>query len=247
MSLADTLLAARLANRQVTTPVEAPADPYAVQDEVTRRLGWEPLGWKIAATTPAMQARLRMSEPIRGRSFRRFATAEPAEFQHADLLDPLLEAEFFITLAADIPRGTPLDAIIPHIARIQAGVEIAECRFPMSALPAPAAIIADGCANGRYVFGPDIPAGTDLAAMPVTIHVNGTLRREGHGHDVMDHPLNPLAWLSRHVALRAGETISTGSTTGMLPAHAGDIAEIRFGALPPMRIAFLRKTPSAPH
>lgn len=239
MSLADILLAARLANRQITTPVEPPSDPYAVQDEVTRRLGWEPLGWKIAATTPAMQARLRMREPIRGRSFRRFATTAPGDFHHAELLDPLVEAEFFVTLAADIPQGAPLAAIIPNIARIQAGVEIAECRFPMSALPTPAAIIADGCANGRYVFGPEIPAGTDLAAMPVTIHVNAALRRQGLGSDVMDHPLNPLAWLARHVELRAGETISTGSATGMLPARAGDIAEIRFGPLPPMRITFL--------
>jgi 2-keto-4-pentenoate hydratase len=247
VSLADTLLAARLANRQVATPVEPPADPYAVQDEVTRRLGWEPLGWKIAATTPAMQARLRMDEPIRGRSFRRFATTAPAEFIHAELLDPLVEAEFFVTLAADIPQHMPLADIIARIARIEAGVEIAECRFPMAALPAPDAIIADGCANGRYVFGPAIPPGTDVAAMPVTVTVDGKPRRTGHGHDVMGHPLHPLAWLARQVPLRAGETISTGTATGMLPVRAGETIEARFGDLPPIRIAFLRNPPMPPH
>ncbi len=247
MSLADTLLAARLANRQITMPVTPPAEPYAVQDEVTRRLGWETLGWKIAATTPAMQARLRMDQPIRGRSFRRFATTAPAEFIHAELLDPLVEAEFFVTLADDIPLHTSLAGIIARIARIEAGVEIAECRFPLTALPAPAAIIADGCANGRYVFGPAIPPGTDLAAMPVTVTVDGAARRSGHGHDVMGHPLRPLEWLARHVPIRAGETISTGSATGMLAVRTGETIEARFGELPPIRIAFLRKPPDRPH
>ena len=238
MNLAEILAEARRANRQITTPIQPPEDGYGVQDEVTRLLGWEPLGWKIAATTPAMQARLRMSEPIRGRSFRRFATTAPARFRHAELLDPLVEAEFFVTLAADIPRGASLAEITPHITRIQAGVEIAECRFPMSALPAPQAILADGCANGRYVFGPDIMPGSDLAAMPVSVTVNGTPRRQGHGADVMGHPLAPLEWLARHVALRAGETISTGTATGMLPAHAGDMMEVRFGHLPPIALHF---------
>ncbi len=238
MSLAGMLAEARRANRQITAPIDPPTDGYAVQDEVTRLLGWEPLGWKIAATTPAMQARLRMSEPIRGRSFRRFATTAPARFRHADLLDPLVEAEFFVTLADDIPRGATLDQITPNIARVQGGVEIAECRFPMAALPGAQAILADGCANGRYVFGPDIPPGTYLAAMPVEILVHGALRRRGSGADVMGHPLAPLAWLAGHVALRAGETISTGTTTGMLPAQPGDAMEVRFGQLPAMHLAF---------
>ena len=238
MSLVETLLAARVEGRRIATPVEPPADPYAIQDEVTRRLGWAPLGWKIAATTPDMQARLRMHEPIRGRSFRRFATASPARLARAELLDPLVEAEFFVTLARDIPRGTALAGIIPHIARIQAGVEVAECRFPMAALPAPAAVIADGCANGRYVFGPDIPPGTDLPAMPVRVLVNGRERRTGTGADVMGHPLRPLEWLAGHVGLHAGETISTGSATGMLPARAGDAVLVCFGDLQPIEIAF---------
>ena len=235
-ALAGMLAEARREGRQISTAVEPPADPYAVQDEVTRLLGWEVLGWKIAATTPVMQARLRMSEPIRGRSFRRFAVSGPARFRHADLLDPLVEAEFFVTLAADAPRGAKLADI--QIARIQAGIEIAECRFPMASLPAPAAILADGCASGRYVFGPDIPAGTDLAAMPVEVWVNGARRRTGSGADVMGHPLAALEWLAAQVALRGGETISTGSATGMLPARMGNVIEARFGALPPIRIDF---------
>lgn len=236
MNLAQALADARRAGRQIIGPVEAPADGYAVQDEVTRLLGWEPLGWKIAATTPAMQSRLRMTEPIRGRSFRRFAVQAPARFEQAALLDPLVEAEFFVTLAADAPRGARLADI--RIARIQAGVEIAECRFPMAALPAQSAILADGCANGRYVFGPDIPTGTDLAGMGVEVWVNGARRRIGQGADVMGHPLAPLEWLAGHVPLIAGETISTGSATGMLPARTGDRMEIRFGALPPIMLDF---------
>lgn len=42
-----------------------------------QRRGWEPPGWKIAATTPAMQKRVESDEPIRGRTYARHGHAAP--------------------------------------------------------------------------------------------------------------------------------------------------------------------------
>ena len=82
-----------------------------------------------------------------------------------------------------------------------------------------------------------------LAAVKVALEVDGVLRREGSGADVMGDPLQPLLWLAderRHWGdgLFAGETISTGSMTGMLPIRAGQRVCARFGDLATVEIAF---------
>ena len=226
---------------------ETAAQAYAVNRVVAERLGWEPLGWKIAGTTNAVRGKLGLDGPIYGRTFRRFECASPAQFKAAELLDPLVECEFFVTLARDLPpRETPwtMPEVIDAIAEVHAGIEVAECRYRRGALPALPAILADGSASGRYVFGGAIANWRDgLAGVKVALEVDGVLRREGCGADVMGDPLQPLLWLAderRHWGdgLFAGETISTGSMTGMLPIRAGQSVCARFGDLATVEIAF---------
>ena len=56
-------------------------EAYAVNQTVAERLGWEPLGWKIAGTTDAIRGKLQLDGPIYGRTFRRFACTSPARFK----------------------------------------------------------------------------------------------------------------------------------------------------------------------
>lgn len=248
--LATLLAEARRNARQIHNlpPELVPAtvdDAYATNRLVAERLGWETLGWKIAGTTPAMREKLRVPGPIYGRTYRRFAAASPAILGHAELLDPLVECEFFVTLAHDLPpRTTPwtMAEVIDAVASVHAGIEVAECRFPMADLPALPAILADGSASGRYVFGDAIAhwrAG--LASIPVEMEVDGTVRRHGTGADVMGDPLAPLLWLAEERrrwgdGLRAGEMISTGSTTGMFPVRPGQYIRAAFGGQAEVRI-----------
>lgn len=208
------------------------AEGYQANALVAETLGWPLLGWKIAATTPVMQQRLRTTEPIYGLTYARFETASPARFRRDELLDPLIECEFFFRLGRALPaRSEPYnsDEVADAVAAVHAGVEVAECRFPLNGLPAIPAILADGAASGRYVVGREITAWRtrDLAAMPVTLEVNGTIRRSGTGADVMGDPIAPLVWLANARSalgdgLAAGALISTGTATGMLLANAGD-------------------------
>ncbi|MBY0331557.1 MAG: fumarylacetoacetate hydrolase family protein [Acetobacteraceae bacterium] len=250
-ALARVLAAARRDGQQVAAlpahlvPGDA-EEAYAVQARVAALLGWPPLGWKIAGTNEIMRTRLGQPEPILGRSFARFLRASPAVLTHAALLDPIVEAEIMLRLGRDLPpRAAPWtrDEIADAVAAAHAGIEVAECRLPMEPRPAHTAIIADGSGNGHYVIGPAIPAGTDLAALPVAVLVNGRERRTGTGAEVMGDPLLALAWLAnRRNALGDGlvarEWISTGTCTGMLAARAGDVVEARFGDLPPVQVTF---------
>jgi 2-keto-4-pentenoate hydratase len=251
-ALVDLLVGARRDARQLGSLAgdlvpETEEQAYAVNHAVAERLGWEPLGWKIAGTTANVRGKLGLDGPIYGRSFRRFKYASPARFRHAELLDPLVECEFFVTLGRDLPpREAPwsMPEVIDAIAEVHAGIEVAECRYARGALPPLPAILADGSASGRYVFGNRIENWRDgLAAMTVALEVDGVLRREGTGADVMGDPLRPLQWLAdarRHHGdgLFAGETISTGSMTGMLPIRAGQRVRARFGNAAAVEITF---------
>lgn len=250
--LADLLAEARRDVRQIAAlPADlVPAtadDGYQVNAMVVERLGWEPLGWKIAGTTEAVRAKLRLDGPIYGRTFERFAVPSPARFRTAELLDPLIECEFFFTLARDLPvRAMPwtMPEIMDAVDAVHAGIEIAECRFPTKAMPPLPAVFADGSASGRYIFGDPIEnwrAG--LADVEVRLSVDGECVRRGTGADVMGDPLTPLLWLAEERrrwgdGLRRGETISTGSTTGMLPVRNARHVRAEFGPTAAVEITF---------
>ena len=251
-ALAEMLAAARREARQLDgLPAELlPAtteEGYAVNGLVAQKLGWDVLGWKIAGTTPAMREKLRVTDPIYGRTYRRFVASSPARLSRAELLDPLVECEFFVTLARDLsPREEPwtMDEVADVVASVHAGIEVAECRIRMGNLPPLPGILADGSASGRYVFGDEIKDWRSrIATMPVVLEVDGAHRRHGSGADVMGDPLAPLLWLAnerRHWGdgLRAGEMVSTGSTTGMLPVKGGQTVRARFGDFAEVHIMF---------
>jgi 2-keto-4-pentenoate hydratase len=172
---------------------------------------------------------------------------DPAWFRHGDLLDPLVECEFFVTLADDLPaRDTPwsLDEVRVAVGTVHAGIEVAECRFPNAGLPPLPAILADGAASGRYVYGDEIATWRDgLADVDVVLEIDGEARRRGSGRDVMDDPILPLHWLAetlrkRGRGLSAGEMVSTGSCTGMLPVRPGQRVVARFGDSASVGISF---------
>lgn len=252
--LAQTLAAARREGRQIAAADPAwqqlgEDDAYRVMLGVAERLQWEPLGWKIAGTNPQMQQRLRTDGPVMGRSFRRHLCASPATLPFAGLLDPIVECEFFFRMGHTLaPRPQPyaLAEVGACVEAVFLGVEVAECRFLRTQLPAMPALIADGFAAGRYVQGPRLNDWQRVLAKPVhvTVHRGGELRAEGRSSDVMGHPLNAVAWLANRlsrlgVALGRGELVSSGSCTGLVRARPQERVEARFASLGSVAIDFL--------
>ena len=76
----------------------------------------------------------------------------------------------------------------------------------------------------------------DLAAVKGTASINGKKVGEGHGRDVMGHPLDALTWIANHLASRGlglwrSDVVITGSLVTSKFPKAGDIVRFEAGVL----------------
>lgn len=253
-TLASLLTALRRDGRQQSglDPALVPADAeaaYGVAAEVADALGWPVGGWKIAANSREMQRRLRAAEPIFGRVFAPFLLRSGVTLAHKDLLHPIVECEYAVRLAEDLPpREEPYteDDVADAVAAIHPAIEVAQCRFVHdSAFPPLPAVLADGSGSGSLVLGPPITdwQDRDLESEAVVLRVDGTERRRGTAGEAVEHPIVPLTWLANRLTrsglwLRAGDVVSTGTCTGMLLARPGETHEADFGAFGKVSVRF---------
>ncbi|WP_225125619.1 fumarylacetoacetate hydrolase family protein [Bradyrhizobium sp. IC3123] len=132
-----------------------------------------------------------------------------------------------------------MDEVGDAVVSLHPGIELAECRFIHdAAFPPMPAIMADGSGSGTIVLGEPIAdwRSRDVATQDVVLNCNGIERRRGSAAEAIDHPLVPLAWLANElsrtgIGLKAGQTISTGTLTGMLRPKAGETYVADFGPL----------------
>ena len=116
-------------------------------------------------------------------------------------------------------------------------MELAECRFIYDErFPPLSAILADGAGAGSLCVGAPINDWrvANIIDQPVTLSRNGTVVRQGTAREALDDPMIPLTWLAKQlsrtgVGLTTGQTIRTGTLTGMLKACAGDTFVADFG------------------
>jgi len=224
---AAAILAARR-DRVLLLPLgaAAPADVaagYAAQREIAEALGAiPPAGFKIGATTKQMQAYLGLTGPAAG-----FVPAEGLQqgagrFRFADLIAPGVECEVGLRLGTDLPAGPcTRDEAAAAVAEVFAAIEIVEKRYNDLAELGTPTLIADQVFHRAGVLGAPAEGwrGADLGAIRGRMTVDGTLRGEGAGADLLGHPFEALAWLAASPAaqvfggLRAGQVVFLGSVT----------------------------------
>jgi 2-keto-4-pentenoate hydratase len=224
---ADAILAARR-ERRILAPLgaAAPADVaagYAAQREVAAALGAiPPAGFKIGATTRQMQAYLGLAGPAAGFVPKAGLQPSPGGFRYAELIAPGVECEVGLRLGADLPAGPCTRAeAAAAVAEVFAAIEIVEKRYNDLAELGTPTLIADQVFHRAGVLGPPAAGwrGADLGAIRGRITVDGALRGEGVGADLLGHPFEALAWLAASPAaavfggLRAGQVVFLGSVT----------------------------------
>jgi 2-oxopent-4-enoate/cis-2-oxohex-4-enoate hydratase len=237
----DYLLESRARHRAVAPLSETHGEltlpqAYAIQDalraELERR-GQRSIGWKVAATSPATQAVVGVTDPVAGFLFPEQypSGAEVAASEFAEMIVELEVAFRMRTGLAgpDITAATALAAV--------------ECLMPAFELPdwlltgKPRAgdFVANSILAHAVVLGRPFTelAGVDLAQEHVVYEHNGEIVGSHRTAEVMGNPLNALAWLAnnlagRGIALQPGDVVMSGSISKLLRPKAGDTIRARF-------------------
>ncbi len=224
---AEAILEARRA-RRVLAPLgaAAPADEHAGYEmlrAVAEASGaLPPAGFKIGATTRKMQDYLGLAGPAAG--FVPAASVNPSgtAFRFADFVAPGVECEIGVRLGRDLPVGPCTRAeAAAAVAELFPAIELVERRYgDLAALGTPT-LIADQVFHASGVIG--APAAgwreLDLAAVHGRFRIGGRVVAEGHGRELLGHPLEALAWLAGSGAarefggLQAGQVVWLGSVT----------------------------------
>ena len=218
------------------------AEGYAVQARLEDRSASPLFGWKIAATSKAGQAHIKVDGPLAGRLLRERAFDSGAEVPFGANHMRVAEAEFAFRMARDLaPRPQPYQVadVIEAVDTLHPAIEIPDSRFNDFTVVGAPQLIADNACGHYFVLGPAAPVdwrAIDLAAHTVKGEVTGRLTRDGVGANVLGDPRVALAWLVNELSgvgatLRAGEVVTTGTCLVPLDIQPSDRIVMDFGVL----------------
>ncbi len=220
------------------------AEGVAAQVALSGLMG-APAGFKIGATTSAMQAYLGLPGPLAGFMAEPDLHGSGSTLAYAGLLRPGVECELAVHLAQDIPPGPcSRDQAMAAVGGVMAGIELVENRYADLPTFGGPSLVADRVFHACAVLGEPYAdwQSLDLLGIKGHITIDGTLRGSGTGQELLGDPMLALAWLagSAEVAafggLGAGQVVMLGSVA--LPVWLDGPAEITvsFPPLAPVRL-----------
>jgi 2-keto-4-pentenoate hydratase len=218
------------------------AEGYAIQGRLEARSRLALFGWKIAATSPAGQAHINVSEPLAGRLLGEHVSGSGAELPFGTNHMKVAELEFAFRLGRGLPpRPRPYDVaeVLAAVDALHPAIEMPDSRFADFTAAGAPQLIADNACGHRFVLGEATTAAwrdLDLAKHRVVCRVGRRLEREGTGENVLGDPRIALTWLVNEVSglglsLTAGQVITTGTCLTPVPIEPGDEVRGDFGIL----------------
>jgi len=213
-------------------------EAYGVQDEVTRQLGVQVAGWKVGfvAGSPAVHA------PI----YRDDCFESPARLPVSSAGCVIVEGEIAFALGRDLPprtRAYTAAEVMDAVDSVRAAIEIGESRLRNMAQAPIEHKVADNVGNGALVRGSGTRAFRilDLATLRVRLYVNDEIVVDRIGGNGAGNPWDALFALVnstyRRTTLLAGQTIISGTCTGMHDGRAGTTARVVFEQLGEAQVA----------
>ena len=214
----------------------------AVVDALCAEWGGERAGYKVAVTNPAAQRMLGVPHPVFGRILSARVHRSPLRARAADYQTCLIEVEIGFRMAEDVPEregSHDRDSVAPYVGELYPAIELVEHHFAGIERVTPLSLAADNAVHGAWIHGEAVAdwRGTDLAAQPTRLLVNGEENMTGSAGNVLGHPLAVVAWLANELPqyglrLSRGDFVTTGVTTaGIYPASAGEHLVAEFPSL----------------
>ena len=225
-------------------------DAYAIQQRVVAGLlpvGGRRIGYKGACTSPIAQAALEVDGPLFGQLMSHSSRPSGSTLAAGDFVHRVIEAEFAFRMDADaIPQagGHTIESIAACIDAVIPAIEVVDYHYVAWTIGA-LQVAADNAIHGAWIYGEPLTdwRALHLAAAGVTVRLNGDVVTTGSGAAVLGHPLTVMAWLADELPrfglqLRAGDVVTTGVTTDVFEATAGDEVEAVFDGIGSVSVRF---------
>jgi 2-keto-4-pentenoate hydratase len=225
------------------------ADGYAIQALIQGHSTSSLFGWKIAATSAAGQAHIRVDGPLAGRILAERVIGNGGECSLQGNLMRVAELEFAFRMNEDIcPRTAPYTVaeVMDRVATLHPAIEMPDSRLAAFERAGDAALIADNACAHDFLLGaacPPLWRSLDLATHEVWGYIGDRPPRPGIGGNALGDPRVALAWLANELShygttLRAGEVVTTGTCLVPLPVKPGDRLRGDFGVIGEVSVTF---------
>ena len=215
--------------------IDTMARAYDVQREFAARQAAmrnvDRAGYKIGLTSPSMQAMCGIDTPVAGVVFSDRVHASGVRLDRSICVRFGIEFEIATRLGRDlrpIDRPFTLADIQAAVDAVAPAIEIVDDRHCDYGSLDVFSLVADNAWNAGIVLGEFCSTWPELADIVGKVSVDDAgVLDQGHGRDVLGHPLSPVVWLANHLAdvggaLLAGEVVMTGSlVTTKFPAGPG--------------------------
>lgn len=244
-TIAQAFVAARRAKQGFAEyPGTMPAtleEAYAIQARAIALFGQSVAGWKVGRVPDALVERYganRLAGPIFTESLVWPEAGQVPEMPIFENGFGAAEAEYLVQLGSlpvDFGRAWSNAEILPFIAELRVGIEIASSPFSGINAHGPAVTVSDFGNNNGLLIGYRISSEEDFLSWPVSLSIDGEVAGTGTAGAMLDGPIGAVRFLFELAArqglqLAEGQWISTGAVTGVHPVRPGAKVEATFGS-----------------
>ena len=223
-------------------------DAYVIQRafrDLEHKNGAVHAGYKIGATSVAIQEMFGVDRPDFGFLTRGMLLADGARLDPGSFISPKVEGEIAFRIGADLSgaRTTAAD-VLAVTTEVLPALEVLDSRIQNWDI-AWVDTVADNASSAMVVLGEAVPFdGRDLAAETMVFE-SGDFVRTANGAAVMGHPAESVACLVRMLAafdagIGAGDLVLAGSLAAAVDLVAGATVTASFGSLGSVSLSAVR-------
>ncbi len=229
-------------------PVSDLKDAACARDKLVEALGaslGKVVGYKAGLTAKATQERFNANAPVAGVLLETMILKDGASVPATFGARPVWEGDMLLVVKDEgINRAKTPEEALRHISGMRPFIELPDLMLAQGEKLDGTQLMAINVAARLGVAGPEVP----LQPTPETLNqlaetkiiatdAGGAVLAEGSGAATLGNPLNVVVWLVEELAkggrkLSAGDLISVGSFTPLVPPKPGQVVTVRYDGLP---------------
>ena len=232
-----------------TSPTTTTKQAYAIQKQWTTNVARDDQvsGFKAGLTSPAGQAKFKVSQALSGVLFESGSIASPNVININDAGKLMMETELGFILAK--PVSEPINSIaqLDHIiADVVPVIELPDLAFQNPKSITGIDLVGANLASHQYLLGDRKKyAGVELNQITTQLKHHNKIVIQGKARDALGDQKQALIWLINHLLshgfeLTQGQLLITGALGQMIPAETGAYSA-DFGELGEINFQIIKK------